>query len=338
MRILVTGGAGFIGGNFVRHVLLEHADWEVVNLDLLTYAGNLKSLEDLLDEPRHSFVRLDIADADALRAGLTGHFDLVLNFAAESHVDRSIADASEFVRTNVLGAQTLLDLTRERGWGRFLQVSTDEVYGSLGPEGLFSEHSPIKPTSPYAASKACADLLVMAAGKTHGQDVVLTRCSNNYGPYQFPEKLIPLMILNALEDKPLPVYGDGKNIRDWIHVEDHCRAVLTVAERGAAGQVYNIGGKSERTNIDVVKTILTTLDKPESLIQFVTDRPAHDLRYAIDPAFLEAELGFTPRHDFETDLKSTIAWYQEHREWCDEVRSGEYRRFTEAWYGERLGG
>jgi dTDP-glucose 4,6-dehydratase len=230
-----------------------------------------------------------------------------------------------------------VDLARERGWGRFLQVSTDEVYGSLGAEGLFTEQSPIEPTSPYAASKAAADLLVLAAAKTHGQDVVITRCSNNYGPYQFPEKLIPLMILNALEDQPLPVYGTGENVRDWIHVTDHCRGVLTVAERGKPGGVYNLGGKSERKNLDVVKTILETLGKPESLIRFVSDRPAHDLRYAIDPTFVEAELGWTPRHDFETDLRATVRWYQDHLDWAAEVRSGEYRRFTEAWYGQRLG-
>ncbi len=336
MRILITGGAGFIGSNFVRFVLLEQPGWDIVNLDLLTYAGNLKSLDDLLDHPRHTFVRADIADREALRDALDGHFDLVIHFAAESHVDRSIADASPFVRSNILGTQNLIDLARDRNYGRFLQVSTDEVYGSLGAEGLFTEESPIEPTSPYAASKAAADLLVLAAGKTHGQDVVITRCSNNYGPYQFPEKLIPLMILNALDDLPLPVYGSGSNIRDWIHVTDHCRGLLTVAEKGRAGQIYNLGGKSERRNIDVVKAILETLGKPESLIRFVDDRPAHDLRYAIDPSFVEAELGWTPRHDFETDLRATVHWYQEHRKWADEVRSGEYRRFTEEWYGRRL--
>ncbi len=337
MRVLVTGGAGFIGSNFVRYLLKERADWDVVNLDLLTYAGNLKSLEDILDHPRHTFVRADISDQARLCEALQGHFDLVFNFAAESHVDRSIADATAFVRANILGAQTLIDLCRERGYGRLLHVSTDEVYGSLGEHGLFTEDSPIKPTSPYAASKAAADLLVLAAARTHGQDVVITRCSNNYGPYQFPEKLIPLMILNALDDLPLPVYGEGVNVRDWIHVADHCRGILTVAENGRSGSVYNLGGKSERQNLTVVKSILETLDKPESLIHFVTDRPAHDLRYAIDPTFVEAELGWTPRHDFETDLRATVHWYRENREWADEVRSGEYRQFTESWYGKRLG-
>ena len=337
MRVLVTGGAGFIGSNFVRLVLRERPDWEVVNLDLLTYAGNLKSLEDLLQLDSHEFVRADIAQGGVLRDTLSGPFDLVVNFAAESHVDRSIVDASEFIRTNVQGTQALLDLSRERGYGRFLQVSTDEVYGSLGPEGAFTELSPLKPTSPYAASKASADLLVLAAYRTHGQDVVVTRCSNNYGPFQFPEKLIPLMIANAMEGQALPVYGDGRNVRDWIHVEDHCRAVLAVAEEGRTGEVYNIGANAERENLVVVRRILELVGRPESLIRFVEDRPGHDRRYAIDSSRIRAELGWEPIRNFEIGLEETVEWYRSSKRWCDEVRSGEYREFYGQWYGDRLG-
>jgi dTDP-glucose 4,6-dehydratase len=336
MRILVTGGAGFIGSNFVHLVLAEREDWEVVDIDLLTYAGNLGNLAAVLDEPRHTFHRLDVADGEGLRAALDGHFDLIVHFAAESHVDRSIVDATGFVRTNVTGVQTLLDLARERGWGRFVQISTDEVYGSLGPEGRFHEDSPIQPSSPYSASKAGGDLLVGAAFTTHGQDVVITRCSNNYGPFQFPEKLIPLMILNALEEKPLPVYGDGKYVRDWIHVEDHCRAVLAVAERGTAGGVYNIGADSERENLQIVRRILELTERSESLISFVDDRPGHDRRYAIDASRIRDELGWEPRQNLEDALDETVRWYREHLDWCEEVRSGDYREFFDRWYGDRL--
>ncbi|MHC4862009.1 MAG: dTDP-glucose 4,6-dehydratase [Planctomycetota bacterium] len=336
MRVLVTGGAGFIGSNFVRLLLAERPGWQITNVDLLTYAGNLRSLEDVLEEPRHEFVRADIADGDGLRGALNGHYDLIFNFAAESHVDRSIVDASDFIRTNVLGVQLLLDLARERGWGRFVQISTDEVYGSLGEEGRFTEETVIDPTSPYSASKASADFLALATHKTHEQDVVITRCSNNYGPYQFPEKLIPLMVLSALEDQPLPVYGDGLNIRDWIHVEDHCRAVLSVGEAGLPGRVYNVGADSERTNIVVVREILRILGKPESLIRFVEDRPAHDRRYAIESTRIRQELAWAPRREFEKGIEETVTWYQTHRDWCDDVRSGDYLGFYERWYGERL--
>jgi dTDP-glucose 4,6-dehydratase len=282
-------------------------------------------------------VHADVADRPGLEENLEGRFDLVVNFAAESHVDRSIVDASHFVRTNVTGVQCLLDLARARGWGRFLQVSTDEVYGSLGPEGRFHEETPLDPNSPYSASKAGGDLLAQAAHRTHGTDVVITRCSNNYGPYQFPEKLIPLMILSALADEPLPVYGDGRNVRDWIHVEDHCRAVLAVAERGAAGRVYNIGADSERQNLDIVRTILRALGKPDRLIRFVTDRPGHDRRYAIDASRVREELGWVPARTVEDGLAATIDWYREHLPWCEEIRQGEYRSFFSRWYDGRLG-
>jgi dTDP-glucose 4,6-dehydratase len=335
MRILVTGGAGFIGSNFVRLVLSDRPAATVTNLDLLTYAGNLRSIEDLLDHPRHRFVRGDIADAAALRQVLDERFDLAVHFAAESHVDRSILNAGDFVRTNVLGTQNLLDLARERSFGRFLHVSTDEVYGALGPDGLFTEDSPLRPSSPYAASKAASDLLVLAAVHTHGLDAVVTRSSNNYGPFQFPEKLIPLMILRALENRELPVYGDGLQIRDWIHVEDHCRALLAVAERGRAGRVYNVGAAGERTNLDVVHRILGLLGRPRSLVRSVTDRPGHDRRYALDATRLRSELGWAPRHDFESGLAATVAWYVAHRPWCDDVRSGAYREFCDRWYGGR---
>jgi len=336
MRVLLTGGAGFIGSNFIHLVLLEREDWELVNVDLLTYAGNLRSLEKVLDHPRHRFVRADIADRSALERELEGPFDLVVNFAAESHVDRSIVDASAFVRTNVAGTQTLLDLTRANGWGRFVQVSTDEVYGSLGADGSFTETTPLDPSSPYSASKAAADMHVLAAHRTHGMDVVVTRCSNNYGPYQFPEKLIPLMILSARDDQPLPVYGDGGNVRDWIHVEDHCRAVLAVAENGRAGRVYNVGASSERPNLEIVKTILRLTGKPESLIRFVTDRPGHDRRYAIDATRIHEEIGWAPRRDLPEALEATVAWYLENDAWCEEVRSGEHEKFFDRWYADRL--
>jgi len=336
MRILVTGGAGFIGSNFVHLLLAERDDSEIVNVDLLTYAGNLRSLETILDHPRHRFVRADIGDRGALERELDGHFDLVVNFAAESHVDRSIVDASAFVTTNVGGTQALLDLARAKGWSRFVQISTDEVYGSLGPDGSFTETTPIDPSSPYSASKAAADMLVLAAHRTHDMDIVVTRCSNNYGPYQFPEKLIPLMILSARDDRPLPVYGDGGNVRDWIHVEDHCRAVLAVAERGSAGRVYNIGASSERPNLEIVKEILRLTGKPESLIRFVTDRPGHDRRYAIDSTRMREELGWEPRRDLSEALEATVAWYLENDAWCEEVRSGEHQTFFERWYSGRL--
>ncbi|GEA17245.1 dTDP-glucose 4,6-dehydratase [Moorella sp. E306M] len=335
VKLLVTGGAGFIGSNFIRHILKEHHDWYIVNLDKLTYAGNLENLKDVEDNPRYRFVRGDIADRE-----LVDHlfreekFDLVANLAAESHVDRSILDPAPFIETNVKGTKVLLEAARQHGVQKFLQVSTDEVYGSLGPDDPpFTEESPIRPNSPYSASKAAADLMCRAYFVTYGLPVVITRCSNNYGPYQHPEKFIPTIILNALADKPIPVYGDGQNVRDWIHVEDHCRALDLVLQKGQAGEVYNIGAKNEHTNLDIVKTILRLMNKPESLITFVKDRPGHDRRYAIEPSKIEAALSWQPRVDFTSGLKDLITWYIEHRPWWERVKSGEYRIYAERWYG-----
>ncbi|MAB88533.1 MAG: dTDP-glucose 4,6-dehydratase [Planctomycetes bacterium] len=337
--ILVTGGAGFIGSNYVRHVLTTCEDVRVVNLDVLTYAGNLENLEGLEDDPRYRFVRADIADAGAVEAAVADEtVDEVVHFAAESHVDRSIEDASAFLRTNVVGTQALIDFARAREVARFVHVSTDEVYGQLGPDDpAFTEETPIQPNSPYSASKASSDLLVRAACHTHGFPGLITRCSNNYGPYQFPEKLIPLMISNALEDRPLPVYGDGLNVRDWIWVEDHCAAVDVVRQRGELGQVYNIGGRSERTNLDVVKAILGQLGKPESLIEFVKDRPGHDQRYAIDDSKITAALGFVPKVGFDEGIRQTVAWYTANETWWQRVKSEAYRDYYERMYGERTG-
>jgi len=332
---VVTGGAGFIGSNFVRLALEERPDLRIVTVDLLTYAGNLENLEGVPAD-RHAFVRADICDPEAMRQAVPQEADALLNFAAETHVDRSILGPLAFVRTNVLGTQVLLDVAREKGVKRFLQVSTDEVYGSLVPgASAFTEASPLVPSSPYAASKAAADLMVLAARRTYGQNVVLTRCSNNYGPYQFPEKLIPLMLSNALEDKPLPVYGDGRQVRDWIHTDDHSRAVLAVLEGGRPGAVYNIGARSERQNIDVVREILRQVGKPESLIRFVKDRPGHDRRYAMNPARIEEELGWRPQVSIEEGLADTIRWYRDHADWWRRVKNGSYREFYDKWYGGR---
>ncbi len=336
MRLLVTGGAGFIGANFVQHVLATHAEDEVVTLDLLTYAGNLANLEPVIKDPRHRFVRADVADPAAVGAALVPGIDAIVNVAAETHVDRSIDDATDFLRANVLGTQVLLDAARAAGVRRFLQVSTDEVYGSLGPTGAFSEQSPLSPNSPYAASKAAADLLVRAAHHTHGLDAIVTRCSNNYGPYQFPEKLIPLFITNALADEPLPLYGDGRNVRDWIHVADHCRALDTVLRRGRAGEIYNIGGGNERENQEIAAIILRALGKPSSLVRHVADRPGHDRRYAIDGDKIARELDWRPREDFTHGIGATIAWYRANRAWWEAVKSGSYRDYYERMYGERL--
>jgi len=334
-KILVTGGAGFIGSNFVR-LLLERGGTEVVNLDALTYAGNLENLSEIEGEPGYTFVRGDIRDVGAMDAVFAAHRpEVVVHFAAESHVDRSVLDATEFVQTNVVGTQVLLDVSRRHGVGRFVHVSTDEVYGSLGPTGRFTEDSPLQPNSPYSASKTASDLLVRAAYHTHGQDVVTTRCSNNYGPYQFPEKLIPLMIANALEGKELPVYGDGKNVRDWIHVRDHCEAVAEVMARGRSGEVYNIGGDSERENLHVVREILRLAGRGEELIRYVKDRPGHDRRYAIDPTRMRDELGWRPKETFESGLEATFGWYVAQREWWERVRSGAYRDYYERQYGGR---
>jgi len=332
---VVTGGAGFIGSNFVRLALEERPDLRIVTVDLLTYAGNLENLEGVPAD-RHAFVRADICDPEAMRQAVPQEADALLNFAAETHVDRSILGPLAFVRTNVLGTQVLLDVAREKGVKRFLQVSTDEVYGSLVPDApAFTETSPLLPSSPYAASKAAADLLVLAARHTYGQDVIITRCSNNYGPYQFPEKLIPLVLSNALEDKPLPVYGDGRQVRDWIHTDDHSRAVLAVLEGGRPGAVYNIGARSERYNLDVVREILRQVGKPESLIRFVKDRPGHDRRYAMNPARIEEELGWRPQVSFEEGLADTIRWYRDHADWWRRVKDGSYREFYDKWYGNR---
>ncbi|OCC14865.1 dTDP-glucose 4,6-dehydratase [Dissulfuribacter thermophilus] len=330
--ILVTGGAGFIGSNFI-HLLIKERDWKVVNLDALTYAGNLENLSSLEGNPRYKFVHGRIEDKELVEEVMDG-VDAVVHFAAESHVDRSIKDAQPFLVTNCIGTQTLLDVARKKGIKRFLHVSTDEVYGSLGPDDPpFREIDPLRPNSPYAASKASSDLLVRAAFKTHGMPVVITRCSNNYGPYQFPEKLIPLMTINAMNKRPLPIYGDGKNIRDWIHVEDHCRGVLAVLERGKIGEVYNLGGECEKQNIEIVNTILDILGAPKDLIQYVKDRPGHDRRYAMNIEKAKAELGWTPVISFEEGLRSTINWYMENKDWWERIISGEYRRYYEEHYG-----
>ena len=338
MKILVTGGAGFIGSNFVLGLRRDRPDVQIVNVDLLTYAGNLENLTALEGDEGHRFVRADVADREALEPLFAEErFDGVIHFAAESHVDRSILDATPFVRNNILGTQVLLDLARAHGVERFLQVSTDEVYGALGKQGLFTESTSLAPNSPYSASKAAADMLVRAAIQTHGMNASITRCSNNYGPYQFPEKLIPLMIANALEDKPLPVYGDGQQIRDWLHVSDHCTAIWRVYEGGAPGSVYNIGGHNEWANIDVVKLLLEILGKPESLITYVTDRPGHDRRYAIDASLIERDLGWTPARRFEEALPETVQWYRDNAGWVERVRSGAYQDYYAQQYGARSG-
>jgi len=334
--VLVTGGAGFIGGNLVRFLLRERPDWTVVNLDKLTYAGNAESLADLRGEPRHVFVRGDIANAELVDHLVRSHqIDAILNLAAESHVDRSILGPSIFVETNVSGTQVLLEAARQSGVRRFVQVSTDEVYGSLGATGKFSESSPLRPSSPYSASKTAADLMVLAYGLTFGMDVVVTRCSNNYGPYQFPEKLIPLMIANALEGRKLPVYGDGLHVRDWIHVEDHCRALLAALELGRGGEVYNIGCDNEWPNIQIVGRLLDILGKARDLIEHVRDRPGHDRRYAIDSAKANRELSWAPRVAFADGLLSTVEWYVKNRGWWERVRTGEYRTYYDRNYGAR---
>jgi dTDP-glucose 4,6-dehydratase len=334
--VLVTGGAGFIGSNLVRLLRRERPDWTVVNLDKLTYAGNAESLADLRDDPKHVFVRGDIANAELVEHIMVNHgVDAILNLAAESHVDRSILGPGIFVETNVSGTQVLLDCARLAKVKRFMQISTDEVYGSLGPTGKFTEESPLKPSSPYSASKAAADLLVLAYGHTFDLEVVVTRCSNNYGPYQFPEKLIPLMIANALEGKKLPVYGDGMQVRDWIHVDDHNRAVLAALEKGKAGEVYNFGSDNEWANIQIVHRLLEILGKGRELIEHVKDRPGHDRRYAIDASKAGAELGWTPRIAFSDGLAGTVDWYVANRDWWERVRTGAYRTYYEHNYGAR---
>ena len=339
MKVLVTGGAGFIGGNFVHHMVNKYPDYQIVNLDLLTYAGNLETLKPVEDKPNYKFVKGDIADeAFIMDLFEKEKFDVVVNFAAESHVDRSIEDPGIFVQTNVMGTRVLLDASRKFGVKRYHQVSTDEVYGDLPldrPDLFFTENTPIHTSSPYSASKASADLFVLAYHRTFGTPVTVSRCSNNYGPYHFPEKLIPLMIANALNDKPLPLYGKGENVRDWLYVEDHCRAIDLIIHKGRVGEVYNVGGHNEMKNIDIVKIICKELGKPESLITYVTDRKGHDMRYAIDPTKIHNELGWLPETKFADGIKKTIQWYLDNKEWWETIISGEYQNYYEKMYGNR---
>ena len=339
MTVIVTGGAGFIGSNFIFYMLKAHPDCRIVCLDKLTYAGNLSTLASVMEKPNFRFVKADICDREAVDSLFAEEKpDVVVNFAAESHVDRSIEDPGIFLQTNILGTQVLMDACRIHNVKRFHQVSTDEVYGDLPldrPDLFFTETTPIHTSSPYSASKASADLLVMAYHRTYGLPVTISRCSNNYGPYQFPEKLIPLMIANALNDKPLPVYGEGLNVRDWLYVEDHCEAIDLILQGGKIGEVYNIGGHNEMRNIDIVKLICKELGKPESLITHVTDRKGHDMRYAIDPTKIHAELGWFPETKFADGIAKTIRWYLDNRPWWEEIVSGEYRDYYERMYGGR---
>lgn len=335
LRLLVTGGAGFIGSNFIQYILGEHPEWTITNLDDLTYAGNLENLKAIEKDPRYSFVKGDIADRSIVDELVQQGVDVIVNFAAESHVDRSILDASPFIQTNIGGTQVLLDAALQYGTKLFLQVSTDEVYGSLGPTGKFTEETPLAPNSPYSACKASADLLCRAYFHTHGLPVAITRCSNNYGPYQFPEKLIPLLVTNALENKEIPVYGDGMNVRDWIHTEDHCRALESVIQHGKPGEVYNVGADNEQNNLSLVKAVLDIIEKPHDLIRFVTDRAGHDHRYAIDNAKIEGELGWKPQISFEDGLRKTVRWYVENESWWRRIKSGEYAQYYHQMYAQR---
>lgn len=339
MKIAVTGGAGFIGGNFIHFLLRNHPEDQVICFDALTYAGNMETLADVMENPQFSFVKGDIADREAVYGFFEQyHPDVIVNFAAESHVDRSIENPGLFLQTNVLGTGVLLDACRKYGIERYHQVSTDEVYGDLPldrPDLLFTEETPLHTSSPYSASKASADLLVQAYHRTFGVPATISRCSNNYGPYHFPEKLIPLVISNALNDKPIPVYGSGENVRDWLYVEDHCTAIDLILRNGKVGEVYNIGGHNERTNLEVVKAILRELGKADDLIYFVTDRPGHDLRYAIDPAKIQRELGWYPQTDFETGIGRTVRWYLENRSWWEHIVSGEYQDYYRRMYQNR---
>lgn len=339
MKILVTGGAGFIGGNFCHYMVDKYPNYQIIALDALTYAGNLETLEPIMDKSNFRFVKGDITDRSLVYQLFDSElFDIVINFAAESHVDRSIENPEIFLKTNILGTQVLMDASLKNSVKRFHQVSTDEVYGDLPLNRLdlfFTEQTPIHTSSPYSASKASADLLVQAYNRTFGLPITISRCSNNYGPYHFPEKLIPLMIKNALADKQLPVYGKGENVRDWLHVHDHCSAIDLIIHSGRNGEVYNIGGHNERTNIDVVKTILQELNKPESLIKYVNDRKGHDLRYAIDPKKIETELGWKPIYNFDTGIKQTINWYLQNQKWVNNITSGEYLRFMSLYYEQQ---
>jgi len=335
-RILVTGGAGFIGSNFARWVLTDHPDCLIVNLDKLTYAGNLENLEGFLKHPNHIFVKADICDGKTVEEIIDKYkIQAIINFAAESHVDRSITGPKIFIETNVTGTLTLLQAACDKKIEKFLQISTDEVYGQLGPTGKFTEQTPLAPNSPYSASKAAADLLANAFGHTWHLNYNITRCSNNYGPYQFPEKMIPLMINNALNDKPLPVYGDGLNVRDWIHVQDHCTAVWKVLMEGKRGEIYNIGSSCEKKNVDVVKIILKLLKKPESLITYVKDRPGHDRRYAMDASKITSQLNWKPQIPFEEGLRKTIDWYLQNNKWLSDVTSGHYQQYYQQMYTNR---
>ena len=339
MNILVTGGAGFIGSNFVFHMLENHPDYRIICLDKLTYAGNLSTLQPVLEQDNFRFVRADICDKAAVeKVFQEEHPDVVVNFAAESHVDRSIENPSIFLETNIMGTAVLMDACRKYGIRRYHQVSTDEVYGDLPldrPDLFFTEETPLHASSPYSSSKAGADLLVMAYHRTYGLPVSISRCSNNYGPYHFPEKLIPLTIVNALADKPLPVYGKGLNVRDWLYVEDHCKAIDLILHKGRAGEVYNVGGHNEKQNIEIVKLICKELGKPESLITYVSDRKGHDKRNAIDPAKIHEELGWLPETKFEDGIRKTISWYLNHREWWQNIISGEYKNYYHMMYGNR---
>lgn len=338
-KILVTGGAGFIGGNFVHYMVDKYPNYMIVNLDTLTYAGNLETCQPVEGKPNYKFVKGDIADREFIFDLFEKEkFDVVVNFAAESHVDRSVTDPEIFIKTNVLGTQVLMDASRAYGVERYHQVSTDEVYGDLPldrPDLFFTEETPLHTSSPYSASKASADLLVFAYHRTFGLPITISRCSNNYGPYHFPEKLIPLMISRALNNEKLPVYGNGENVRDWLHVYDHCAAIDLILHKGRVGEVYNVGGHNERTNLEVVKTILKALGKSEDLITYVTDRPGHDLRYAIDPQKLETELGWKPIYNFDTGIQQTIQWYLDNKQWWENIISGEYQNYFEKQYGDR---
>ena len=339
MKLLITGGAGFIGSNFIFYMRKAHPDYELLCIDKLTYAGNLATLDSVMEAPNFKFIRADIADRKAIYEIFeTEKPDVVVNFAAESHVDRSIENPSVFLETNVMGTQVMLDASRKYGVKRYHQVSPDEVYGDLPldrPDLFFTEHTPLHTSSPYSASKASADLLCNAYQRTYGMPITISRCSNNYGPCQFPEKLIPLMIANALADKALPVYGEGLNVRDWLYVEDHCAAIDLILEKGKVGNVYNIGGHNEMKNIDIVKIILKALDKPESLITHVTDRKGHDMRYAIDPTFIHNELGWLPATKFEDGIQKTIRWYLENKSWWENIISGDYQNYYQKMYGNR---
>ena len=333
-RILVTGGAGFIGSNFIRYMVNKYSEYEIINLDDLTYCGNLENLKDIENKDNYSFVKGNIC-YKAVVDELVEKSDYVINFAAESHVDRSISDPEIFIKSNVLGTQVLLNAAKQYGVEKYIQISTDEVYGSLGKTGYFKETTPLQPNSPYSASKASGDLITRSYGETFGLPINITRCSNNYGPFQFPEKLIPLMISNALEDKKLPVYGDGKNVRDWLHVYDHCQAIDLVLHDGKLGEVYNIGGNNEKQNIEIVKLILSQLDKDESLIEFVTDRLGHDRRYAIDSNKIQNDLGWSPKYSFDVGIEQTIQWYLDNQNWTNQIKSGEYKEYYEKMYSCR---